>query len=61
MENKTLDDVLVKRVAEDLDTLINQYIDNVYDPINIRGMVDKEFKEDVLHNVIAEVKKEMLL
>lgn len=61
MDESTLNKETVARVASDLDSLIDEYIEKHYDPFRIRGMVDSDFKNDVLHNVLNEVKREMTL
>lgn len=61
MEETNLNKEIVSRVASDLNLLIDEYIEKNYDPYRIRGMVDSDFKNDVLHNVLNEVKREMTL
>lgn len=61
MEETNLNKEIVARVASDLNLLIDEYIEKNYDPYRIRGMVDSDFRNDVLHNVLNEVKREMTL
>lgn len=61
MEETNLNKEIVARVASDLNLLIDEYIEKNYDPYRIRGMVDSDFKNGVLHNVLNEVKREMTL
>lgn len=61
MEETKLNKEIVARVASDLNLLIDEYIEKNYDPYRIRGMVDSDFRNDVLQNVLNEVKREMTL
>lgn len=59
MDYKGLSEEKVERVAEDLETLIEQYMDENYDPYALRGMVDTEFRRSVLMRVMEVVETHM--